>query len=124
MNITATGITQNSVVLNWKAPQKNFKVGVDEYSVAYAVDGTNDTVKILDTSAATHTSITGLTANTGYKVSILPVVNATQAVGAAGTLDFKTLAAAGGPKAKGAKGAKGKVAPGKVAAKAPKAGRR
>jgi len=90
--------------------------------VAYAKDNTNDTVKILDPTTAPHASVTGLDANTAYKVSILPVMNATQKVGVAGTFSFKTLAAAGKGKAKG-KGAKAGKSAGKVAGKA-KAGRR
>jgi len=124
INITATQVTSTSALISWKAPLQNFKVGVDGYSVAYAVDKgdgsaeSDANVKILDTTTIPHASLTGLLANTAYKLSILPVVNSTETVGVAGTLDFKTLASAGkkkGPaKAKGKNA--GKAAPGKVAA--------
>jgi hypothetical protein len=117
LNITAAQITQNSAVISWKAPEKNFLVGVDGYSVAYAekakTDGAEEKVKILDTVTTPRASLTGLLANTEYKLSILPIANATEAVGIAGTLEFKTLAAAVIPgKKKGpAKAKAGKAAP-------------
>jgi len=97
--------------------------------VAYAVDTDNSKVQILNTTTATAVTLTDLLPNTQYKVSILPVVNATETVGEAGTLEFKTLAsttsaAAGkGKKGKTGKTAKaGKAAPvGKAAAPAPAA---
>jgi len=132
LNITATQITQNSAVISWKAPEKNFQVGVDGYSVAYAEKGKTDDadgkVKILDTVTTPRASLTGLLANTEYKLSILPIANATESVGTPGTLEFKTLAAAVVPgKKKGPAKAKatGKAAPatGKAAAPAPVAGK-
>jgi hypothetical protein len=126
LNITATQITQTSAVISWKAPEKNFKAGVDGYSVAYAEDQANDEdeqVKVLDTITAPRASLTGLLANTVYKLSILPVANATESVGVAGTFEFKTLAATkkkGPAKAKAGKVATaGKATGGKVAPPAP-----
>jgi hypothetical protein len=118
LNITVTQITQNSAVISWKTPEQNFKAGVDGYSVAYAEDKANDadeSVKILDTTTTTHVSLTGLLPNTAYKLSILPIANATESVGVAATLDFKTLAAATAGKKAKAKAKSGKAA-GKVAA--------
>jgi len=88
LNVTATHITQTSADLSWPAPKHNFKVG-DGYSVAYAVksNGTEGKMTIQDTITTPHTSITGLSANTMYRLSVLPVAN--QTVGAAGTLEFK-----------------------------------
>jgi len=115
MNITATQITQTSAFISWKAPQTNFKVGVDGYSVAYAEDianTTNANVKILDTVTVPHASLTGLLPNTAYKVSVLPIVNATSSVGVAGILQVKTLAA--GKRAKAPTAKPGKVAKAKA----------
>jgi len=110
INITATQITQTSAYVAWKAPEKNFNVGVDGYSVAYAPDKTDAKVKILNTTTVAHVSLTGLLANTVYRVSILPIVNATESVGVAGTVEVKTLAAGKKAKApKAAKAAKGKT---------------
>jgi len=119
INITATQITTNSAVISWKAPEKNFQAGVDGYSVAYAEDKETDTdesVKILDTITASRTTLTGLLANTVYRLSILPIVNATETVGIAGTLEFKTLAGAIKKGPAKAKGKVGKAVAGKVAA--------
>jgi len=120
INITATQITQVSALVSWKTPEKNFKSGVDGYSVAYAPEQANETaakVKILDTTTATHVTLTGLLANTLYRVSILPIVNATESVGVAGTVEVKTLANA-------AAAGKGKAPKAAKAAKAGKNGRR
>jgi hypothetical protein len=125
-NITATMVTQTSATLIWKTPEKNFKAGVDGYSVAYAEDKLNDAdekVTIMDTTTSARAALANLVAGTVYKVSILPIINATEIVGAAGTLEFKTLPAAGKGKAKGKAGkATGKVTP--PAAGKAKAGRR
>lgn len=119
LNVTVSAITATSATVSWKAPEKNFKAGVDGFSVAYAEDKGDDAkVIILDAAPALQAKLVNLTANTAYKVSILPVVNATESVGAPATTQFKTSAASGAAapagKAKG-KGknakAKGKTAP-------------
>jgi len=123
LNITATLITSTSATLSWKTPKTNFKQGTDGYSVAYAPDKgdpNSEKVKILDTTTALTAPLTDLSPATSYKISILPVVNATEVVGMAGTYEFTTLAAAAsaapaGKKKKGKLGKAGKTGKAAVA---------
>jgi len=103
--VNVTQVTPNSAVISWQAPKTNFHSGVDGYSVAYALaantSSSDKSVKILNTTTATQVTLTGLLGKTEYKVSILPVVTATEAVGTPATLDFTTPApAVAGKKAK------------------------
>lgn len=110
-NVVATKITSNSAQITWQAPASNFDAASGGYSLAYAKDQENAEVQILDTTTDTKATLTGLAPNTAYRASVLPLVG--EVVGAAGTVEFKTLAAAAG-KATAAAGkttgkAKGKV---------------
>lgn len=108
LNVSVSQITATSAVLSWKAPLKNFQTGVDGFSVAFAEDKGDDAkVTILDAKPALTAKLVNLTANTGYKVSILPVINATESVGAPATAQFKTLASgAAAPAGKAGKAGK------------------
>lgn len=112
-NVTTSDITATSATVSWLAPEKHFIVNVDGYSVAYAEDKEDAKVTILDSARPSQAKLTGLLPNTGYKVSILPIVNATESVGAPATTEFKTLAEAGkagkGKAGKAGKGKKGKA---------------
>jgi len=89
-NITATGLTSTSVTLTWKTPSDNFIAGTDGYSVAYALPDVANDINILNITIKPTVTITGLKPGKSYKVSILPVVNATEDVGDPAHFDFKT----------------------------------
>jgi hypothetical protein len=108
LNVTASEITSSSAVLAWKHPVANFIVGTDGYSVAYALPNVATDITILNVTTKTTITLTGLKPDQTYKVSILPVVNATEDVGEAAHYDFKTLSAPAG------KGKKAKAAPKKA----------
>jgi len=110
LDVAVSEITSTSAVLSWKHPADNFIVGTDGYSVAYALPDVADDITILNITTKTIVTLTDLKPNQTYKVSILPVVNATEDVGDPAHLDFKTLPA---PVASG-KGKKAKKAPKKA----------
>jgi hypothetical protein len=87
--------------------------------VAYALNtstGSDKSVKILNTTNATVVTLTNLLAGTAYKVSILPVVTATEAVGSPATVDFTTLKLTANVAGKRAKAKAGKLAKAKAKA--------
>jgi hypothetical protein len=111
-NIAASKLTATSVTITWSAPTSNFMAGTDGYSLAYAATNDDDDLSILNVTTMLSVDLKDLRPGTEYKVSILPVIAATEDVGEPGHFDFKTLPAAGkGKKAKGPKGAKAKAAP-------------